>query len=111
MGLYIGVFRTVECTGPPTGQDLHLVNDPTPGIVAAAGVALRILVGQNRTLSLHHSGAGVILGSDEVKGVLLTPVLLPQQPSQLRVLEGQSDMESILTDHTGLRHDRALGDI
>jgi hypothetical protein len=108
MWLYIGVFRSVECTGPPACQGLHLVDDSAASIVAAAGVALRVLVGQYRTLGLQYSGTGVVLGGDEVQSLPLPLVLLPQQSGQLRVLEGQPGIQGILTGYTGLRYGRAV---
>ena len=69
---------TLACSAPKSAvarvarQVLHLVDDLVAPVVAAAGVTLRVLVGQDRARGGQHRGRGEVLGRDQLQRRLLT---------------------------------------
>ena len=49
VGLDVGVRRAEQGLRPLPGQVLDLVDDPVPAVVAGPRVALRVLVGEDRS--------------------------------------------------------------
>ena len=84
--LHVGVFGPEELAGPAPGQVLDLVDDAVAAVVALAGVALRVLVGEHRTGRGHHRSGGEILGRDELQGGVLPLLLAPDDVEELAVL-------------------------
>ena len=76
MGLDVGEVGAEQGLGAVDGQLLGDVDELTTTVVALAGIALGVLVGQDRTLGLHHPGAGVILRGDELDVLLLAALLV-----------------------------------
>ena len=74
MRLHVHVFRArEERQGPLLRQDLGKVDVFASTVVALAGKALRVLVGEPGSLRLHHGGEGVVLARDELDLVVLAP--------------------------------------
>ena len=57
VGLDVGVLGAEELAGPVDGQLLHLVDHLAAAVVALAGVALGVLVGEGRAGRLEHGRA------------------------------------------------------
>ena len=58
--LNIGIMGTKQLFGTVDGQSFSHIHMLTTTIVALTRITLSILVGQNTTLSLHHTGAGIV---------------------------------------------------
>ena len=74
--LHVGVLRAEELLHALDGEALGHVDELAAAVVALAGVALRVLVGEDRSLRGHHRGTRVVLGGDEFEAVFLAPVLV-----------------------------------
>jgi len=85
MGLYVGVagieqlFRAVDC------ELFRNVHEFATAVIALAGVALRVLIGEHRTLGLEYGRADVVLGCDQLDMGFLAPVFLVDRAPQFRV--------------------------
>ena len=76
VGLDIGVLGAEQLLGPVDGQIFDFIHIFTAAVVAGAGVALSIFIGQMAAHGLHHGGADKVLGGDKLDMVLL-PAQLP----------------------------------
>ena len=72
VGLHVGGFRAEELLYPFDGDGLHLVDVGAAVVVALAGIALGIFVGQHGTLGRPHGAAGEVFAGDEFDAVVLT---------------------------------------
>ncbi|GIS12970.1 MAG: hypothetical protein CM15mP115_21210 [Alphaproteobacteria bacterium] len=54
-------------------------------VIAAAGIAFGIFVGQNRALRLQNTGADDVFGCDHLDLVLLADQLMPDRRRQFRI--------------------------
>ena len=73
------LFRTLD------GKCLDNVDMLAATIIAAAGIALGIFVGQNRALRLENTGADDVLGCNHLDLVLLADQLMPDCRCQFRI--------------------------
>ena len=95
VGLRAGVRLDVGELGAEQGLDpvdrelLDHVNVLAAAVVALARVALGVLVGQHRTLRLHHSPGGVVLRGDHLQAVTLAGQLGVDLRGDLRIQRGQ----------------------
>ena len=71
MRLHVGVFRAEQLGEAVDGELLDDVDVFAAAVVAPAWVALGVLVGQHRTLRLHHRERREVLARDHLQGVLL----------------------------------------
>ena len=71
MGLNVGVVRAKQLLHPFPGQVLRQVDKFATTVITLSGIAFGILVGQYRTLRLHHPGAGIVFRSDKLYVVFL----------------------------------------
>ena len=76
MGLHVGVGRPEQGLGALNRQGFSLVHIFAAAVVALAGVALGVLVGQHRALGLQHARTGVVLGGDQLDMLFLAALLL-----------------------------------
>ena len=76
VGLDVGSFGAEQLLQTVDGQLLGHVHVFAAAVVALAGIALGVLVGQLAALRLHHGRRGVVLGSDQLDVVFLALVLL-----------------------------------
>ena len=85
MGLHVGELRTVELAGAVAGKVLHDVDLLAAAVVALAGIALGVLVGEHATDRLHDGAGGKVLRRDELDGAALTVELGAQGAEHLGV--------------------------
>ncbi len=83
--LHVGVVDAEQRLGPLDGEGLDLVDDLLALVVALAGVALGVLVGQHRAGRLEHGRRDVVLGRDEAHRVALALGLGPDEVGDLGV--------------------------
>jgi hypothetical protein len=72
--LHVRGLGTEELLEPVYGQLLDHVDVLAAAVVAAAGVALGVFVGQLRALRPHHGGRGVVFAGDQLDVLFLAPV-------------------------------------
>src|SRR5207302_7081014 len=71
VGLDVGMLGTEELLAARARQLLDLVDDRVAAVVALAGVALGVLVGEDRARGLQHLSRGEVLRRDQLeRGVL-----------------------------------------
>jgi hypothetical protein len=63
-------------------------------VVALAGIALGVLVGEHRALRLQHPGAGIVLGRNQLDVVLLTAPLSAEGGVQCGIKVGNRQIRS-----------------
>ena len=85
MRLDVGVLGPEELLRAVDGELLDHVDVLAAAVVAPAGVALGVLVGQHAADGLHHRRAGVVLAGDHLQPVLLALGLGAQQARDGRV--------------------------
>ena len=104
VGLGAGVWLDVGVIGAEQffctvdGQLLNHVDVLATTVVALAWVAFGVLVGQNRTLSLHHRRAGVVFRSDQLNVLFLAHGFLLHGGEEIGVVLGNSQ---ITAEHGG----------
>ena len=75
VGLHIGIIGAEELLGPLNGDVLHHVHALTAAVVALAGIALCVLVGEDGAGGGQDSGADDVLRGDQLDVLLLAVVL------------------------------------
>ena len=85
VGLNIGIFCAEQLAGTLDGNVLHLVHIDTAAIVALAGQALGVLVGQDAAHCGHDGGRDDVLAGDQFNVLALTVQLAIHGCSQLRI--------------------------
>ena len=78
MGLDIGEAAVEEALGPVDGEFFGHIHIFAAAVVAPAGIALGVFVGQDRALGLQHGLGDDVLGGDELDIVLLAAELMPR---------------------------------
>ena len=73
--LDVGVLRPKDRLEPLAGQVFHPVDELAAAVVAAAGIALGVFVGEHAADCLHHSRAGEVFAGDQFQPLRL-PLLL-----------------------------------
>ena len=87
VGLHVGVLGAEQRQRRGLGQVLDLVDDLVAPVVAAPGVALRVLVGEDRSGGGEHGRRGEVLRGDELQGGRLAGRLLGEQSQDLGVAD------------------------
>src|SRR5690606_25377714 len=72
------------------GQLLDNIHVLAAAVIALAGIAFGVFVGQLRTLRFHHGRAGVVFRSDQLDMLFLALVFLLDGSPQLRVIVGKA---------------------
>ena len=85
VGLDVGVLCAEQLAGALDGDVLHLIHIGTPAVVALAGQALGVLVGEDAAHSGHDGGRDDVLAGDELDIFPLAGQLTVHGRSQLRV--------------------------
>ena len=67
--LHVGVLGAEELLRAVAGQVLDDVDELAAAVVAPAGIALGVFVGQHAADGLHHGGAGVVFAGDHFQAV------------------------------------------
>ena len=73
--LHVGVLGAEQLLHAVDRQLLGDVDELAAAVVALAGIALGVLVGQLGALRRHHGRRGVVLGGDQLDVLFLAPVL------------------------------------
>ena len=85
VGLHVGVFRAVELADALDGQRLDLVHDLAASVVAGAGIAFGVFVGQHRPHCLHDLVADIVFRGDQLDAFRLALALGADQIENLRI--------------------------
>src|ERR1700686_2189920 len=85
MRLHVGVVGAEQLLGALDRQLLGHVDVLAAAVVALAGIAFRVLVGEHRALRLQHPWTGVVLRSDELDVLLLAAALALYRARQLGI--------------------------
>ena len=86
VGLDIGEVGAEQGLGAVDGQLLGDIDVLATAVITLAGIALGVLVGEHRTLGLHHPGAGVVLRGDELDVLFLAAFLVLDRRPELVVI-------------------------
>ena len=86
MGLDVGVLRSEEPLGALDGQVLGQVHEFAAAVVALAGIAFGVLVGQHAAHGLAHGRGGEVFGGDEFQAAHLAVALQGYGSGQFRIL-------------------------
>ena len=97
VGLHIGIIGAEELLGPLNGDVLHHVHALTAAVVALAGIALCVLVGEDGAGGGQDSGADDVLRVDQLDVLLLAVVLGADGLSHLGI--GGGDKVHDFVDH------------
>ena len=89
VGLDIGPLGVEDGLGALDGQGLGDVDDLAASVVAATWVALRVLVGQDRALTLQDGPGNEVLRGDHLQGLALAGELTGEDLGDVRVELGQ----------------------
>jgi hypothetical protein len=92
-----------ELLHPLDGEILGDVDELAPAVIAAARIAFRIFVGEDRALSLEHRLRDEVLRGDQLDVACLTVTLLGDRVGDLRIGLGQRADEHALVPRTGQR--------
>ena len=76
MRLDVGIFGTEQRLGAVDGQLLGHVDEFAAAVIALAGIALGVFVGQLAALRFHHCRAGVVFRGDQLDVILLATVFV-----------------------------------
>ena len=79
VGLDVGVIGAEERREPAAGEVLDLVDDLVAAVVATTGIALGVLVGEDRAGRRHDRRRREVLARDQLQGRRLTVPLLGEQ--------------------------------
>ena len=71
VGLHVGVLGAEDLLGAVACEILDHVCKFATAVVAFAGIALRVLVGEDRSRGLKHSTADEVLGGDHLEALML----------------------------------------
>ncbi|KUL43182.1 hypothetical protein ADL28_43075 [Streptomyces violaceusniger] len=93
MRLHVRRLGAEQLLHPGDGQPLDDIDVFTAAVVAAAGVALGVLVGQDRALGLHDGGRGEVLRGDHLEGRPLAVQFGADRGGDLRVQLAERDGE------------------
>ena len=85
MGLHVGVFRAKKFLGPLPRQIFHDVGKLAAAVVAFAGIAFGILVGEDRAHGFEHGFADKVLGSDQLQAFMLAANFVIDGSGNLRI--------------------------
>ncbi len=94
--LHIGEAAAEQGLGPVDGDLLGHVDPLAALVVTAARVALGVLVGQHRALSLEHRARDDVLRGDQLDVLLLTAKLALDHAEHFRIRVGQAAFEHVL---------------
>jgi hypothetical protein len=104
--LDVGVLGSEQRGGAVDGELLGDVDPLAAAVVAAAGVALGVLVGEHRALAFEHGARHEVLRGDHLERALLAIELAPQHLRDLGVHLGERAVEVV---GTKLGHGALLG--
>ncbi len=91
--LHVGEAAAEDLARAVDGQALGAVDLGAAAVVAAAGVAFGVLVGQDRALGVEHGGGDHVLARDQLDAVLLPGELGADGVGELGVGLGEGRVE------------------
>ena len=106
--LDVGVLGPEQLLRPVDGQLLGHVHVLAAAVVALAGIALRVLVGEHRSLAVENRLGNEVLGGDHLERPLLAAGLVLEHLRDLRIDVGHRLGEEIRGELTHLVH-RTIG--
>ena len=86
--LHVGVVGAEDALRTVDRETLGDVDELAAAVVAPAGIAFGVLVGEHRTRRFAHRAAGVVLRGDQFEVLALTPLLARDGGGDLGVLRG-----------------------
>src|SRR5690606_13715916 len=92
VGLDVGVLAAEELLRPLDGEALHLVHHLAAAVVAAAGIALGVLVGEDAAHRLEHRPRDEVFAGDQLEPLRLALGLLRDQGGDGRVDGGEGEV-------------------
>ena len=102
--LHVGVAGAEQRPDPVPGQVLGDVHVLAAAVVALAGVALGVLVGQHAALRLEHGPGGEVLAGDHLQRAALPAELAGQDGGELGIGLGERGGGHLLRGCHGLGH-------
>ena len=87
--LHVHMLRAEEPLGAVARQVLHHIGELASAVVALAGIALGVLVGEDRARRLQHRAADKVLRGDHLQPLVLAQNLLLNLAGNLRVRDGK----------------------
>jgi hypothetical protein len=103
--LHVGVIGAEERLGTRDGQRLGHVHELAAAVVAAAGIALGVLVGEHRAGGFENRLADEVLGRNQLEPFRLTFLFVGDRACDFRVGFGQRARERTARD---VRHRRLI---
>ncbi len=85
VGLHVGIFSTEELAEALDGEAFCLVDHLAAAVVAVAGIAFGIFVGEARAHCFHHLVGNEVFGGDEFNAFLLALVFALDDVENLAV--------------------------
>ena len=89
MRLHIGPGAAEQLLGPLDGQGLDLVDEFAAAVIALAGIAFGVFVGQHRTLRFEHGAGNDVFRGDQLDLPLLARELATDHAGDGAVTMGQ----------------------
>ena len=102
--LHVCMLRAEEIHGAIDRQLLDLVHDLAAAVVAAAGVALRVLVRRHRADGLEHARPGEVLGCDQLDLRALPLELAAEERRDFRIDVGKAGGAKLVERYLGDGH-------
>ena len=109
VGLHVGVLGAEDRLGAIDRELLGDVDELAAAVVALAGIALGVLVGQHAALALEDRLRHEVLGGDHLERALLALELVLEDVGDLRVDLGQRTVEEVGTQVGHGRSSAACG--
>ena len=85
MRLNVGVLRAEELAGALDGERFGLIDKVAAVVITLAGVALGILVREDRTHRLEDGVAGIVFRSDQLQAFLLPALFVGDDCGDFRI--------------------------
>ena len=101
--LHVGVVAAEELLGAVAGEVLDHVGELASAVVALGGIALGVLVGEDRGGRFEHGFADKVLRCDQLKTFMLAVLLVENGLGNLRVHRTER------TRHRRIRHGISSG--
>ena len=103
MRLHVGVLGAEELLGAVAGQVLHHVHELAAAVVALAGIAFGVLVGEDRARGLQHRLADEVLRGDQLQPFMLAALFVFDGLRNLRIGFRQRTLHGI-DKHNSVLH-------
>ena len=85
MRLHVDVFGAEKLFGAVAGDVFDFIGEFAAAVIALAGIALGVLVGEDAAGGFEHGFRGEVLAGDQLKLAVLAVGLLPDQPIDIGI--------------------------